>query len=194
MATLPASPRNTIWKFLLPVIAIIALVIGGLTVLKSQLGKGDSHSSDSAVEIRVGATLPDFSLQQFGGDSIAVSSIPSKVFLINFWATWCEACVVEMPSITKLRNAYKDKGFEVLFINVDEEPEAVLPKALKQFGIDFPVYLDTDTKLAELFDVHAIPLTVIMDKNRQILLIETGERDWNASDIRSDLEQWLAKQ
>ena len=60
-----------------------------------------------------------------------------------------------MPSILKLREAYKDKGLTIVFVSVDEKPETVLPASLKSLGIDFTTYVDPDQKLAELFDEDA---------------------------------------
>jgi thiol-disulfide isomerase/thioredoxin len=180
-----------LFKILAPVGAIIGLVLIAVVVIKKQSQSAFEGTGQPAIE--VGGQLPDFDLVQFSsGKEMKFSELDKKVVLVNFWATWCEACMVEMPSIVKLRKAYESKGFEVLALNVDENPEAVLPKTLNRLGLDFPIYVDRDQKLADLFDVHAIPLTVILDRNRKILFIETGERDWNGSDIHAKLEAWLA--
>lgn len=183
-------------KALIPVVIILALVVGGLYAVKSQVSRPAGSAADGVpggrAEIQVGKRLPDFELQQFQGKALKASELGAKVTLINFWATWCEACMVEMPSIIKLRHAYSAKGFEVVAINVDQNPEAVIPRVTQKFGFGFPVYFDKDQKLSDLFDIEAIPLTVLIDKDRKILLIENGERDWNGSDIRARLERWLA--
>lgn len=182
-------------KFFVPIALILLMVVGGLYVVKSQFGKpanGVAAGPGGPAEIQLGKTLPDFELSQFQGKDLKASELGSKVMLVNFWATWCEACMVEMPSIIKLRNAYAAKGFEVVAVNVDQNPNAVLPRTIQKFAFGFPVYFDKDQKLSDLFNIEAIPLTVILDKDRKILLIENGERDWNGSDIRAQLERWLA--
>ena len=63
---------------------------------------------------------------------------------------------------------------------------------MKQTGIDFQVYTDPETRLSELFDVHAIPLTVILDKDRRILFMESGEMDWTSHQFKAQLERWLS--
>ena len=100
--------------------------------------------------------------------------------------------MIEMPSIVKLRETYRAKGFEVVAINLDEKPTAALPQTMKKLGIDFTVYLDHDQKLADLFRVEAIPLTVILDKDRKVLMIENGEKDWDGAEFRAQLEKWLS--
>lgn len=99
--------------------------------------------------------------------------------------------MVEMPSIIQLSSAYKDKGFEVLGINLDENPETVVPKAIKELGIAFSIYSDTDNKITEYFDVRAIPLSVIVNSNRKILYIENGEKNWNDQEVHHQIDQWL---
>jgi thiol-disulfide isomerase/thioredoxin len=176
------------------VAVIVAAAVGGLLFIKSQVRNPMHPEGEAPPEIAVGATLPDFELVPLGGGQpVASSRLGARVILVNFWATWCEACMIEMPSIEKLRAAYRSRGFEVVAVNVDENPDAVVPRVIKQLGLSFPIYVDKDARLAELFDVHAIPLTVILDnRTRKILFIESGERDWNGADIRSRLDSWLS--
>ena len=180
-----------VWKLLIPVFVIIFLVVGGLFLVKSQLPQ--KVRPPGSTEVAVGASVSDFKLKKFNGGETGISTMPGKIFLINFWASWCEACMVEMPSIVNLRKKYVGRGLEVLLMDVDENPQAAVPSILKQFGIDFPIYVDTDGQLTDLFDVRAIPFTMIMDKSRKVLLIESGERDWNGADIAEQIDRWLAK-
>ena len=189
------TEKTSLIKIFVPIALILVLVVGGLYVVKSQFGKptpGGTAGPSGPAEIQPGKTLPDFEINQFQGKELKASELGSKVMLVNFWATWCEACMVEMPSIIKLRNAYAAKGFEVVAVNVDQNPNAVLPRTIQKFGFGFPVYFDKDQKLSDFFNIEAIPLTIILDKDRKILLIENGERDWNGADIRAQLERWLA--
>jgi thiol-disulfide isomerase/thioredoxin len=200
--TIPTpTPRKSLVKALLPVAVIVAVVVGALYVIKSQLTPKDHPQSTqaqmgapgSSTPADVGSLLPDFQLTALGGGKPAkISDFHTKVTLINFWATWCEACMEEMPSLVQLRDAYKDKGFEVIGINLDEHPDSVVPKAVKQFKIDFPIYQDPENKIADYFDVHAIPLSAVLGPDRKILYIENGERNWNDQETRASLEKWLA--
>jgi thiol-disulfide isomerase/thioredoxin len=199
MTTKSRTPRHAFWKFSIPVVGLLAVILIALSILRSKMQQPQSSGAGSgqeqaAVDIHEGGLIPQFNLQEYkSGKAVPIDQIDGKVRLINFWATWCEACMVEMPSIVKLYEAYKDKGLKVVFVNVDENPEAVLPPVLKRLKIDFPVYLDRDGAVADIFDVHAIPLTVITDNFRKVLLMESGERDWNGADLRAQLDQWLKK-
>jgi thiol-disulfide isomerase/thioredoxin len=148
--------------------------------------------SPAVADIRVGAVLPDFKLYAFKGDAVTASSLNSKVSLINFWATWCEACMVEMPSIIKLYNSYKDRGFNVLAVDLDTNPDTVLPRTIQKYGMPFTVYTDHESQLADLFQIQAIPLSIVIDRNRKILMIQNEGLDWNGPEFKAELEKWLA--
>src|SRR4051812_45614491 len=136
------SPRNLGWKTVLPVAVIIAAATAGLFLLRGGFGsRGSSVSTSSTasygpIEIRVGSQLPDFTLKKFGAGEIKASQLGSRITLINFWATWCEPCVIELPSLVKLHEKFKTKGFDVVAIDVDENPEQVLPRAIQKYGLN----------------------------------------------------------
>lgn len=189
MSASEAKSANLIWKFLIPAGVILALVVGGLSIVKSQ----NLKSHPESVQIKGSDTISDFTLEPFQGKSGKFSDLKAKVTLLNFWATWCEACIEEMPSIVDLQHSYRDRGFQVVAVNVDDKPEAVLPKAIKDLGLDFQIYTDADQKLTELFKVNAIPLTLILDSNRKVLFSKNGEYQWNKPEFRAQLEEWLKK-
>lgn len=173
-------------KVILPILGILTLVVIGLNLVKSQMKSPAGH-----VDVVQGQSLGDVSLDRLEGGKVSLSEMSGKIFLINFWASWCEACMVEMPSIVQLRKDFHSQGFEVLTINVDENPQAVVPRLAKKLGMDFPLFIDLENRLADLFDVHAIPMTAIVDKTGKVLLIETGERDWNSDEVRTMVANWL---
>jgi len=187
----PPSGKSLLLKVFLPIGVILLLVFSALTLVKSRAHLGSG--SVGTAQIKEGAVLNDFDLSKFKGQSAPMSSLPGKVFLINFWASWCEACMVEMPSIVKLWNEFHGQGFEVLAVNVDENPDAVIPALSNKLHMEFPIFIDKDQALGNLFDVRAIPMSLIIDHNRKILFIDTGERDWSSSEVREQLKQWLAK-
>ena len=97
----------------------------------------------------------------------------------------------EMPSMVSLRNKYADKGFEILAVNVDENPVQVVPPIVTKMGIKFPIFADSGNALSEMFDVHAIPLSVMINKDHKILMIESGGREWDDEETHQLLEKWL---
>lgn len=141
--------------------------------------------------MKTGDTLPDLSFSVFPEGERRFSELGYRVTLINFWATWCTSCLTEMPSILRVRDQLKDEGFGVVLVSVDSEPARLLPKWLTKLGISFPVYVDRGEKLGALFDLHAIPTTVIVGKDRKILHLEAGDRDWASPSIVKQLREWL---
>jgi thiol-disulfide isomerase/thioredoxin len=182
---------------------IVFLALGAMLFLRSKVTRSAPDFEASAhmatppgagpVDLAMGSQVPDFVVRQFGSnDWQKLSTITGKVTMINFWASWCEACIQEMPSILKLREGYQTKGLKLVAISLDEQPDKDVPRMLKKLKIDFPVYTDPEGKIAELFDVHAIPLTVILDSNRKILMIENAELDWDSESMHTKLEKWLS--
>ncbi len=183
----PAPSRK---KFFIPIAVILALIVGALMTIKASVHK-EARLASQPVELIEGNEIANIELTKIDGTVTHLSDLPHKVMMLNFWATWCEACMEEMPSLVSLRDQFAPKGFEVLGVNVDENPQAAAPAAAKKLGIKFPIYTDKTNALADMFDVHAIPLTVIIDKNRKILMVEAGGRDWNTEDMHQLMEKWL---
>lgn len=183
--------RPTLKSLFMPVIIILVIVTGALLAIKHTVNK-DTSRATQGVLLTEGAEIPPLDFIDLEGKSVALSSLKHKVMLINFWATWCEACMVEMPSIVALREKYASQGFEVLGINVDENPKTAVPPTQKKFKMNFPIFTDLDGNLSTVFDVHAIPLSIIVDAHRKILYVESGERDWNDSEMNTLVERWLA--
>ena len=177
-------------KVFIPIAVILVLIVGALMAVKASVHK-EARLATQPLELTEGAEVPNFELSKLEGGKVQIGDLSNKVTMINFWATWCEACMEEMPSIVSLRDQYSSKGFEVLGINVDENPAQVTPPVVKKLGIKFPIFTDAGNNLAELFDVHAIPLTVIINKSRKILLVEPGGRDWNTDDMHQLLDKWV---
>lgn len=176
-------------RFILPVFGLLALVLVGLVIVKATL-KPKSDVVVERIDLQEGADLPNLSFQTGDGTVKTLEDYAGKTLLINFWATWCEACMVEMPSMVQLRAAMGDH-FEIIAINVDENPARAIPDTQKKFGINFVLAQDPEGKLAEAFDIHAIPLSVLVDKDRKILMVESGERDWYDEDTQAMVRSHL---
>ncbi len=184
------SFKKKLLKALIPAAGIILAIIIGLFLVQRQIPVTE-HAD--AVELSQGVQVPDFDVHPFGEGKVGkISEIPGKVYLLNFWASWCAPCMVEMPSIVKLREAFHERGLVVLPVNLDEEPDEVLPALIKRFKIQFPVYRDPYGHLSDLFNISGIPLTIVLNKDRKILFVETGDRDWNSTEIHQKVEQWLS--
>ncbi|MBI2711676.1 MAG: TlpA family protein disulfide reductase [Bdellovibrio sp.] len=191
MTTAQKSNTKQLKLVLLPIFLILLVITASLFFVKYRLV--DHGRSDRPQPFTVGKVLPDFALTDLNGKKIRVSTVQGKVIFMNFWATWCEACLEEMPSIVKLREKFHSKGLEVVAINLDENPAAVVPRTVQRYQMDFPVFQDPNGEVAELFDVYAIPLTVVMNNKREILHIQNGENDWNTDAVHTQMRGWLGE-
>ncbi len=184
------NPKTSLKTILVPILLILGVTWGALSFLKSQVAQ-NKPAGRSIIELKAGNTLPDLELTRTDGTKALLSSIPAKVMLINFWATWCEACMEEMPSLVKLHEEYKQHGLEVIGINLDEKPSQAIASTAAEFGMKFQNFTDADGKLGDAFDVHAIPLTVIVDGSRKILEKVAGDRDWMHPAFTTKAKAWL---
>lgn len=110
----------------------------------------------------VGHPAPDFELNTLMGESVKLSELRGKIVLINFWATWCEPCKVEMPFFEKL---YQEPGseLEILAVNFDESPQ-VVSQFIDELGLNFPILLDPGGIVQNLYRVRGYPTTFVIDK------------------------------
>ena len=129
-------------------------------------------SSTSQVEIQ---------LQDLYGTDVNISDFRGKIVFLNFWATWCPTCVVEMPSIEKLHRKLKDKDFALVSISL-QDPAAEVKRFFKQNELTFTALLDSTGKTVPGFGIRAIPTTLILDKTGRIIGRVMGAREWDSKE------------
>ena len=111
----------------------------------------------------VGAPAPDFTLEDLDGNQVRLADLAGQVVLVNFWATWCGPCRLEMPALQARYDALKDQGFTVLAVNLDEPREDAALFA-QDLGLTFPVLLDPGASINDLYRVRGYPTTFIVDR------------------------------
>lgn len=121
---------------------------------------------------KVGYSAPDFELNNLAGDTIKLSNLRGKPVLINFWATWCGPCRLEMPDIQKIYENYQG-DFEVLAVNADEQ-ERIVAKFAKDIGITFEVLLDPGANVQSLYQLRGYPTSFLVDQEGVIRVQHIG--------------------
>ena len=126
-----------------------------------------------AAAAEIGKTAPDFTLKSMAGPNLKLSEMTGNVVLINFWASWCGPCREEMPLLNALHKKYEPLGFTVLGVNVEEDVNAA-KGFLKNFPVDFPVLLDNTNQVSKLYQVIAMPTSVVVDRDGNMRYLHQG--------------------
>jgi len=113
---------------------------------------------------------PDFTLASNQGKNIKLSELSGQVVMINFWASWCGPCRQEMPVLDALYKKYSPLGFTILGVNVEEDSKPG-KKLVRDLKVTFPILYDTSNKVSKLYNVLAMPTTVIVDRSGRIRYI-----------------------
>lgn len=132
-----------------------------------------------------GKEAADFKLKDISGKEFNLQGLRGKVVLLDFWATWCAPCLVELPHIEKLHREFKDKGLVVLGINAEEGE--VASAFMKEKGYTFPTLVDTEGTVAELYGVEAIPQVFVIGKDGKVATHYFGTK--SEGDLRAALEK-----
>ena len=131
-----------------------------------------------------GGATPALELSDLQGAKHRLSDYRGKVVLVNFWATWCEPCRDEMPSIERLRASLEGRQFVVLAVNL-AEPESRIRKFLEAVPVGFPVLLDRDSQTTRAWQAKLLPATYIVGPDGRIRYRHVGELDWSKPEVRN---------
>lgn len=112
---------------------------------------------------------PDFTYSTVDGKKIQLSKLKGKVVVVNFWATWCGPCRAEIPGFLEVYEKYKSKGLEIVGISLDEEGWQVVTPFVNRYKITYPVVIGDGKVARDYGGIDAIPVSVIVDKNGNIV-------------------------
>jgi peroxiredoxin len=130
----------------------------------------------------------DFTLKDMNGAEVKLADLKGKVVLLNFWATWCGPCRLEIPSFVELQEKYRDKGFRIIGFSVDDPPEA-LPPFAKRFKINYPLIVGADREDVQKAygPIFGVPMTFIIGRNGRICMKHVGpaSKEQFESEIKS---------
>lgn len=122
------------------------------------------------------APAPDFTLRSAEGGNLRLAELRGRVVLVNFWATWCGPCKIEMPHLNRLYEKYKSAGFVLLGVNIDEDPKQALALATR-LGLRFPVLFDSDKAVSRRYALDSMPGTVLIDRDGKVRHVHKGYRE-----------------
>ena len=200
----PSTDRRHRGLRVLGAVATVAVIAGAVVVVQRLPGERSSatappgYVSFAASGIKLGAgqgeslsigkPAPDFTLLALDGQLIRPADLRGKVVLINFWASWCAPCRKEMPLLVQAARRYRDRGFEVVAINIQEDRDRV-SRFVGEFELDFPVLIDSAGDVTQQYRVQGLPTSYLIDREGVVRERKIGE--YSRADLVATIERLL---
>ncbi len=149
---------------------IVLAEYGGLHQQVVATAKASLQDLDTLKKLRIGGEPIPFDVKGIDGRALSLEKYRGKVVLIDFWATWCAPCRVEMPNVVRLHKKFRDKGFEIIGVSLDRDRGA-MENYLKSSGMEWPQYFDGggwNNRIAAKYKVRSIPATYLIDRQGKI--------------------------
>ena len=203
-AEAPRRPGRSFFRRIIYPLAVIAVIAGVIWYLE----RGDDGGTSSTGEkygpdempaeltlpgVKIapeeGAMAPNFLLEELKGGEVRLSDLRGQAVVINFWATWCAPCRKEMPQLVQAYEKYKSDGLVVLAVNL-QEGKSIASKFADDFGMDFPVVVDRDGEVGDLYRLLGLPTTYFVDREGIVRSIFTGpfEAQGQGKDVQGAIE------
>jgi thiol-disulfide isomerase/thioredoxin len=155
---------------------LILFFVGALVVVMLFAGIRIARNNrvNRAGRAVMGEVAPDFALNSLDGTSVKLSSLRGKAVLLNFWATWCGPCKVEMPWFVELQREYGPQGFQIVGVAMDDASTDDIAKFAKEMGVNYPILLGKETVALSYGGVNVLPTTFFLDRNGKVIAREFG--------------------
>lgn len=144
----------------------------------------------TAVAAQQNASLPRISLPMLDGPVLRSEDLKDKIVILDFWATWCEACVSEIPEFNKIEKEYSSRGVKVIGLAVQSGWAADIQKFVKQYNMQYTVLVGNDDTVSD-FGIISFPNTYVIGPGWKLYKKYAGVSEHKSSDIRKDIETLL---
>lgn len=177
------------WKAVGIILGLIVVLIGFGWMIR-----------DRFAPVVVGSVAPDFEATGAEGIPVRLASLRGEVVLLNIWATWCEPCREEMPSMQRLYDELGPRGLQIIAVSIDApfgafdrggQPGGDVGAFVRQFGLTFPVWLDPEGNVQRAYRATGVPESFVIDRNGTIVKKVIGATDWYSESNVDLLERLL---
>ena len=151
------------------VLIVVVVVVFFMLVAGRRFRKNATPGATLTTGDVKGALAPDFTLKTIDGKDVKLSDLRGKAVLLNFWATWCGPCKIEIPWFMELEKQYASQGLVVIGVAMDDNAKDVVPKFAQDMKIDYPVLLGTDQVADQYGGVEGLPTTFYIGRDGKIV-------------------------
>ena len=157
----------------------ILLILFLLFFSVSAWAHSDAFEQMGIVKPKSVKQAPGFTLPDINGNIVRLKDFRGKPVLLNFWATWCNTCKEEMPSMERLYQRLKREGFEIIAISIDRRNEYRVRENVKNWGVTFPILLDQSQKTRKRYFIMGLPTSYLIDAEGKLRGFISGARSWD---------------
>lgn len=148
-------------------------------------------------KIKIGQKAPNFILPDGQNRKISLEDFSGKMVVLNFWATWCLPCLAEMPSLEKLHRRFSAEGLVVIAVNHDSSnllwSKEAVSHFVKKVPLSFSILYDPESRVFDLYGIHALPRTFIIGRDGRVVAIISGSEDWTSPEIFNKINRHLIR-
>jgi peroxiredoxin len=169
-------------------VAVIVVVLGAGVALGLKL-------RPEIFPVEVGSSAPIFAATDLAsGQRVTLASYKGQVVLLNIWATWCEPCKVEMPSLEQLQREMGPRGLKILAVSIDEGGPDVVRQYARDLGLTFPILHDQSGRIKQIYQTTGVPESFVINREGRIEKKVIGATDWDAAVNKDLVRRLLARQ
>jgi thiol-disulfide isomerase/thioredoxin len=181
--------RNPLILFFIAAV-VAAMLFAGVHMARKSRANGAANGQ------LIGNLAPGFELPALDGKNLKLSDLRGKAVLLNFWATYCGPCKVEMPWFVELQKEYGPQGFQIVGVAMDDASTEEIAKFAKEMGVNYPILIGKDSVGESYGGVGVLPTTFFLDRDGRLIAREFGlqSRSVFVDHIKKALSQGQAVQ
>ena len=177
------------------ILFFIAAIVAAMLFVGIRMARNNRMNGSGKAQL-IGSLAPDFELPALDGKKVRLSELRGKAVLLNFWATYCGPCKIEMPWFVELQKQYGPQGFQIVGIAMDDASTEDIAKFVKEMGVNYPILLGKESVGQSYGGVAVLPTTFFLDRDGKVIAREFGlqSRSMLVDHIKKALTQGQAVQ